>query len=706
MKIAWVTPYNSRSGIGGWSRMVAGELSDADHAVTIVRSESKDLLDGSSALPASEVLRWDEVCYVPDFWGRFDAVVYNIGDNYPFHAGAIELVQRFPGLVIFHDYFLLDLFRKWCVASDNLALGDRILDDLYGEGTARRLHAIDGGPDFWEYATEHFPMTEWMARFGHGSVAHSSFYADRLKRCCGGPVAVITPAYDPLSEFRSLAEREQRSSVVVLTVGHVNQNKRVESVIRAIGGSDVLRDRCRYQVVGLVTDQERERLRAVAQAVSFHNLEITGEVSNEILRALIEAADIICCLRWPVFEGSSATAGEGMLSGRPIIVTDAGFYHELPDDLVFKVDPTSELSSLTSQLTRLTLDPALRATVGARAAAWAKTEFSVHTYVARLVPFLEEVARLRPTLRVAAHFGQIFSDLGLRPNDPAVERLEATLEGLFIKNNDGKIQATKTLEASRNTQDQHAQPINQATPNTRPWRYPNLTQAEIAAYQQRIDQITNRHSPSGWFHSLELGNGLFAPGQIKLDVLRRQVEWLHLPEDLTGQSFIDLGSWDGFYAFEAEQRGAARVLATDSFSWNGMGWSNKQGFLLARDILRSQVEDMDIDIIDVCPERVGVFDVVLFSGMLYHMRDPIKALQNAASVCKNQLIIETAVGMLDVKEPAMVYLPRVPGEEQSNHWRPNPQLINLWLKELGFREIDYRIDPFPLGPLGFFNALR
>ena len=188
-------------------------------------------------------------------------------------------------------------------------------------------------------------------------------------------------------------------------------------------------------------------------------------------------------------------------------------------------------------------------------------------------------------------------------------------------------------------------------------------------------------------------------------MLRRQVEWLHLPEDLTGQSFIDLGSWDGFYAFEASS-GAARVLATDSFSWNGMGWSNKQGFLLAREILRSKVEDMDIDIMDVCPERVGLFDVVLFSGMLYHMRDPIKALQNAASVCKNHLIIETAVGMLDVKEPAMAYLPRVPGEEQSNHWRPNPQLIHLWLKELGFRKIDYRIDPDPLGPLGFFNALR
>jgi hypothetical protein len=108
MKIAWVTPYNSRAGIGHWSRMIAGELSDAGHAVTIVRSESGELLNESDVLPGTEVIRWDEVCYVPDFWDPFDAVVYNIGDNYPFHAGAIELVSRIPGCC-FHDYFLLDL---------------------------------------------------------------------------------------------------------------------------------------------------------------------------------------------------------------------------------------------------------------------------------------------------------------------------------------------------------------------------------------------------------------------------------------------------------------------------------------------------------------------------------------------------------------------------------------------------------------------
>ena len=73
------------------------------------------------------------------------------------------------------------------------------------------------------------------------------------------------------------------------------------------------------------------------------------------------------------------------------------------------------------------------------------------------------------------------------------------------------------------------------------------------------------------------------------------------------------------------------------------------------------------------------------------MRDPIKAIQNAASVCKKHFIIETAVGLEHVAQPAMAYLPRTAGNEQSNYWRPNPPLVNLWLKELGFRKIDHRV---------------
>jgi glycosyltransferase involved in cell wall biosynthesis len=467
MKIAWVTPYNTRSAIGRFSRLVTGGLNGAAHLVTIVRSEDLNTLHDSDVLQGALVIRWDEVCYAPDFWSSFDAVVYNIGNHYPFHAGAVELLHKLPGVVIFHDYFLLDLFSGWCEAKGQQTFADRILGDIYGHGAASRLHAKDGLAGWQEYTSEQFPMTEWIGRLAQGSVAHSTFYAERLRHCCGGPVTVIPLAYDALADFQPLAGREQSSNVTVLTIGHVNQNKRVESVIRAIGGSDLLRERCRYHVVGLVTDQERERLTAVARTVFFDGLEIAGEVSTETLRAEIKAADVICCLRWPVLEGASASAVEAMLSGRPIVVTDAGFYRDLPDDFVFKVDPNRELDSLTSQLTRLVLDPKLRAQVGARVADWAKTAFSVEAYVARLVPFLEEVARLRPALCAAAHFGHLFSELGLQPNDPAVGRVATTLEALFLKNNNVKMQPAETLEAARDTRDQHAEPVNEPTSNKR-----------------------------------------------------------------------------------------------------------------------------------------------------------------------------------------------------------------------------------------------
>ena len=357
MKIAWVTPYNTRSAIGRFSRLLTERLSRSDHEVTIVRSEVQELSNASDVLPGSEVIRWDDVCYAPDFWSPFDAVVYNMGDNYLFHAGAIELIQRFPGVVIFHDYFLLDLFSAWREAKGGQAFADRILDDIYGHGAALRFHAKDGRAGWEEYTSEHFPLTEWIGRFADGAVAHSSFYVDRLRRSCGGPVTMIPLAYNALSDFQPLAEREDQSSVAVLTIGHVNQNKRVESVIRAIGCSDALRDRCRYHVVGLVTDQERARLMAVARAVSFQGLEITGEVSDQVLRAEIEAADIICCLRWPVFEGGSASAVEAMLSGRPIIVTDAGFYRDLPDNLVFKVDRAARVGFFNHSIDATGLGP-------------------------------------------------------------------------------------------------------------------------------------------------------------------------------------------------------------------------------------------------------------------------------------------------------------------------------------------------------------
>ena len=72
----------------------------------------------------------------------------------------------------------------------------------------------------------------------------------------------------------------------------------------------------------------------------------------------------------------------------------------------------------------------------------------------------------------------------------------------------------------------------------------------------------------------------------------------------------------------------------------------KAGFELARKALDSKVEDLSIDVLDLSPERIGKFDLVLILGVLYHMRHPLLALERVASVTKDQLVLETHVDFL------------------------------------------------------------
>ena len=137
------------------------------------------------------------------------------------------------------------------------------------------------------------------------------------------------------------------------------------------------------------------------------------------------------------------------------------------------------------------------------------------------------------------------------------------------------------------------------------------------------------------------------------------------------------GAWDGFFSFEAEARGASRVLATDWFllGWSGVG-GTKDGFNHARQRRRSAVEDMEIDVPNLSPATVGVFDVVLLSGVLYHVRDPLSILETASKVTGECLIIETAIGLAHLNEPAMLYLRAMPyNNDPTNYWAPNPACV-------------------------------
>jgi tRNA (mo5U34)-methyltransferase len=201
-----------------------------------------------------------------------------------------------------------------------------------------------------------------------------------------------------------------------------------------------------------------------------------------------------------------------------------------------------------------------------------------------------------------------------------------------------------------------------------------------------LSDLRRRAADIRWYHSIDLGRGVKAAGIFDPAPF---VPHLRLP-DLTGKTVLDVGAWDGFMSFEAERRGAARVLATDSFSWGGSGWGTKDGFELARCALASKVEDQEIDVMDLSPEALGgTFDVVLFLGVLYHMRDPVGALERVASVTGELLIVETEVGMLLHRAPAASFYPAAELHgDPTNWWAPNVAAVAGMLRAVGFDRVE------------------
>ncbi|HUO84671.1 MAG TPA: DUF1698 domain-containing protein [Thermoanaerobaculia bacterium] len=190
-----------------------------------------------------------------------------------------------------------------------------------------------------------------------------------------------------------------------------------------------------------------------------------------------------------------------------------------------------------------------------------------------------------------------------------------------------------------------------------------------------------------WFHQIELPDGTVTGG---VDRSQQRLSRMRFPSSFEGRRVLDVGAWDGYFSFEAERRGAVDVLATDSYSWSGEGWGNKDGFDFAHAALQSRVRSLPIDIMDLSPERVGgQFDVVLLLGVLYHLRHPLLALERVASVTARMLIIETEVDDMFVPWPSLAFYPgRELNDDPTNWFGPNARAVEGMLRVAGFERIE------------------
>lgn len=210
-----------------------------------------------------------------------------------------------------------------------------------------------------------------------------------------------------------------------------------------------------------------------------------------------------------------------------------------------------------------------------------------------------------------------------------------------------------------------------------------------------------------WHHAIDFGGGLVTKSAASLEHMKRATDAFFGAINLKEKTFLDIGAWTGAYSFEAKQRGAKRVVASDHFVWNHPYFKAKEVFLLARKLLGLQVDAAEIDVPFISPSTVGTFDVVLFAGVFYHLLDPVNLTKNVSQCAEHLLILETHQDALDISKPAMIFYPEATlNNDPTNWWGPNPRCLYEMLREFGFAEIFYRNTPGFDKSRGLWHAYR
>ena len=199
-------------------------------------------------------------------------------------------------------------------------------------------------------------------------------------------------------------------------------------------------------------------------------------------------------------------------------------------------------------------------------------------------------------------------------------------------------------------------------------------------FRELVQQQVALLSTKGWYHSIELPDGSLVQGMIGIDALKARLAAFPIPADLTGKRVLDVGAWTGWCSFEMERRGA-QVVAVDCIEF--------EEFREAHRMIGSQVDYRILDVEELMPESVGLFDYVLFFGVLYHLRNPLLGLERICAITKDTAFVESFVTD-DGSAPCAMefYETNELGGQIDNWFGPSVQCAAALCRSAGFARVN------------------
>jgi glycosyltransferase involved in cell wall biosynthesis len=369
MRVAYFSPLPpERTGVADYSALLVPEL-EKKVELTVVRRGRKRAPRGT------------------------DVCLYHVGNNPDAHAWIVDALRRRPGVVVLHDFVLHHLVAGMTVGRRD---GHGYLDAMEREhGVVGRLLA-HGVLDkriapLWESRPEEFPLPWLVLQHATGLIVHSRTVRDLVRAAgYGRPVSVVP---HPAWPVPAVAPQRAADGPVVGCFGVVNSSKRIPELLRAFA---MLRSKVPTATLLLVgptspgfdLDRRLQRL-----GLDASGLVREGWLDENRLWSLMAGADVCVNLRHPTMGETSGSVIRSLSLGKPLVVSDVGWFSELPGEVALKVPvDETEIDALAAGLELLVTREDVRRQMGAAAAGLAAREHDLGLVAERYVAALEEAA--------------------------------------------------------------------------------------------------------------------------------------------------------------------------------------------------------------------------------------------------------------------------------------------------------------------------
>jgi glycosyltransferase involved in cell wall biosynthesis len=360
-----------------------------------------------------------------------DVALYHVGNDPEAHGWIVDALRRRPGVVVLHDFVLHHLVAGLTIGRKDghgyLAAMER---DAGIPGRLLAHGVLDGrvSPP-WETRPDEFPLAGEVLANATGLIVHSHYVEERaLEAGYHGPIWRIEHPAWPSVEVQP---EQIEGRPLFGCFGHLNASKRIPQLVEAF---DVVRKRhpnAKLLLVGPASPGfDASRLEA-------EGIERIGYVEEEQLWSLMAACDACISLRSPTMGETSGSAIRALSLGRPLVVSDLGWFSELPDDVALKVPvDEDEIPALATALELLASSEPTQLAMSDAARLYAQRDHDLGRVAENYAAALEQAAGgTRVADAVVAEVAQAAAEIGIEPGTPFAAELAGRLDDVGLARN-------------------------------------------------------------------------------------------------------------------------------------------------------------------------------------------------------------------------------------------------------------------------------